>query len=216
MPRESSDARAALMMVYMSQRSSQFNPPNPSTATKKPKAAERSPHQKLLQGKDLATTTGLMKNLNKNKNVPHRRRSEPGLGQGLARTGRTIYGVGEVSRGFRREKRSHGGLSNGVTSCRGSRTSQGRWAREQVVLIERGKEMARREEEARRQTLAVREKEKQEQLEASWKRADHTWVQWGDKLKVAVGEMGWASDSELAHADRYFDMYINVEACGGH
>jgi hypothetical protein len=220
MPRESSDARAALMTVYMSQRSSLFNSPKPSTASKKPKAAERPPDRKLHE-KDLAMTTVLMKNIN--KSLPYRRRSDAELGQGLACTGRTIYGVGEASRGIRRQRRNSG-LPNGLTSSRGPRTSQGRWAREQLTLIERGKEMVRRDEEARRHMQAVREREKQEQLEASWKKANHAWVHLdkiGDNLKMVVGGMGWAGDSivgaeEVAHADRYFDMYINVEACGGH
>ena len=209
MPRESSDARAALMTVYMSQRSYLLNSSNPPTAAKL-KAAERPAHRKLHQN-DLAT----MKKL---KSTPHpnRRRSDAGLGGGLglslARTGRTIYGVGEASREIRRQWRS-GGLPNGVSSSRQRGTSEERWAREQVTLIERGKEMARRDEEVRRH---VREKEK-EQLKVSWKKAEHTWVQLdkiGDNLKMVVGGMGWGAE-EVAHADRYFDMYINAEACGG-
>jgi hypothetical protein len=211
MPRESSDARAALMTVYMSQRSSLFNnPPNPSTARKKLKAAERPPHRRSHE-EDLGTTTVLRKDLN--KSLTHRRRCDAGLGQGLARTGRTIYGGGEASRGIRTQRRE-GGLANGLTRSRESRTSQGRRA------VERGKEMAGRDEEARRHMVAVREKEK----EGSWKKADHTWVHLdkiGDNLKMMVGGVEWAGDSivgaeEVAHADRYFDMYINVEACGGH
>jgi hypothetical protein len=201
------------MTVYMSQRSSLFNNPrNPSRAGKKLKAAERPPHRKP-HGEDLGTATILRKDLN--KSLGHRRKCDAGLGQGLARTGRTIYGGGEASRGIRPQRRD-GGLTNGLTRSRESRTSQGRRAREELALVERRKEMARQNEEGRRHMVAVREREKLEQLEASWKKADHTWVQLdqiGDNLKMTVGGMG---AEEVAHADRYFDMYINVEACGGH
>src|SRR5271170_4395727 len=74
MPREPSDARAALMTVYMSQHSSFLNLSDTPKVGGKLKAAERlAPHRRVY-AKNSTTTKMLMKSL---KKPPHwRRRSD--------------------------------------------------------------------------------------------------------------------------------------------
>jgi hypothetical protein len=190
MPREPSDARAALMTVYMSQRSSFFTLSDTPKGGKKLNAAERpSPYR--IYAKKSSTSKMLVKSLK--KPLHRRRRSDAdecmhairtslgGPGLDLGRIGRTIYGVGESSRGNRRPalKRSQGCL-----------TAQ------QLAVIEVGMEIARREAESRHVVS-----------------------------KKGMGEMGTFTLTrgegivkedveDMAHADRYFEMYINAEACG--
>ena len=219
MPREPSDARAALMAVYLSQRPSFLSPSDmPTTSTKKLKPAERPPYRKK-HAKDLAMTTMLKKNL---KNLPHRRRrrdaeeclhpmrpSSSGLALALGPMGRTIYGVGEASGGVIRRQMRRNVNRPGMSTSPPSRTSQDGLRKAQLAVIKVGEEIAWREAEARRV---------QTQKEAR-KKGDGTCGQMketGDD-RILLGEVG-RIDSEgvgaedVAHADRYFDLYINAEA----
>jgi len=217
MPREPSDARAALMAVYLSQRPS-FSPPSdlPNKSTKKLKTAERPSYRKYA--KDLATTTMFTKNL---ENLPHRRRrdaeecphamrpSSSGLGLGLGPTGRTIYGVGEASGGVIRRQRRRNVNRPGMSTSPPSRTSQDGLRKAQLAVIKVGEEIAWREAEARRV---------QAQKEAR-KKGDYTCVQMKEtgEERILLGEVE-RTDSDgvraedVAHADKYFDLYINAEA----
>lgn len=190
MPREPSDARAALMTVYMSQRSSFFTLSDTPKGGKKVNAAERPPPYRI-HAKKSTTTKMLVKSL---KRPPHRRRSDAdecihavrtslsGPGLDLGRIGRTIYGVGESSRGNRR-------------NAPALKRSQGYLTAQQVAVIEMGMEIARLEAE-RRHVVA----------------------------KKGLGEMGTyrltrvegveEEVEDMGHAERYFEMYINAEACG--
>ncbi|KAI0004243.1 hypothetical protein BJV74DRAFT_436021 [Russula compacta] len=183
--------------------------------------AERPSYRKKY-AKDLKTTNVFTKNL---KNLPHRRRRDgdecmhtiransAGLGIGLGRTGRTIYGVGEASGVIRRQRRRNVGRP-GLTSAStpSPRTSQGGLTPTQLAVIKVGEEIARREAEMRR--MRVRE---------TRKKGDHTcghghMKQTGDDMSLGIvgrtgGELVGAE--EVAHADRYFDMYINAEAWAG-
>jgi hypothetical protein len=86
--------------------------------------------------------------------------------------------------------------------------------RAQVAAIKMGEEIAWRGTETRRV---------QAQKEAR-KKGDHTCgqiqvKQTGDNM-APLGEMEWRDGDgvraeDVAHADRYFDMYINAEAWGG-
>lgn len=217
MPRESSDARAALMAVYLSQRQRPYclSPSDMPSSTKKLKTAERPPSRKKY-AKDLAMTTMFAKNV---KNIPHRRRRDAeewphtiratssGLGIGLGRTGRTIYGVGEANGGVIRRQRRRNVNKTGTSSSSPEGTSQsgGGLRKAQVAVIKMGEEITRREAEARRV---------QAQKETR-KKGDYTCGHGDDMLPL--GEMEWTDGEgvraeDVAHADRYFDMYINAEA----
>jgi len=88
------------------------------------------------------------------------------------------------------------------------RTSQGSLRRAQLAVIRVGEEIARKELEARRV-----------QAQEARKRGDYTCDQMketGDD-RVVLGEMERADGDtvraeDVAHADRYFEMYINAEA----
>jgi hypothetical protein len=208
MPREPSDARAALMAVYLSQRPSFLSLSDMPSYTKKLKTAERPPYRKKY-AKDLAMTTVFTKNV---KNIPHRRRrdaeecphtiraSSSGLGIELGRTGRTIYGVGEANGGVIRRQRRRNVHKPGMPSPSPEGTSRGGGLRKaQVAVIKVGEDIARRESSPRRV---------QAQKEVG-KKGDHTCG--------AMREMEWTDGDgvraeDVAHADRYFDMYINAEA----
>lgn len=193
MPREPSDARAALMTVYMSQRSSFFTLSDTPKGGKKVNAAERPPPYRIYAKKS-TTTKMLLKSL---KKPPHRRRSDAdecihavktslsGPGLGLGRIGRTIYGVGESSRGNRRQRYN---CSNAPALKR----SQGYLTAQQVAVIEVGMEIARREAESRHVVA------KKGLVETGTLRVEG--------VEEEVEDMG--------HAERYFEMYINAEACG--
>jgi hypothetical protein len=184
------------------------------SSTKKLKTAERPPFRKKY-AKDLAMTTVFAKNV---KNIPHRRRrdaeecphtiraSTSGLGIGLGRTGRTIYGVGEANGGVIRRQRRRNVNKTGTPSSSPEGTSQGGGGlrKAQLAVIKMGEEIARREAEARRV-----------QAQETRKKGDHTCGH-GDEM-LPLGEMEWTDGEgvraeEVAHADRYFEMYINAEA----
>jgi hypothetical protein len=215
MPRESSDARAALMAVYLSQRQRPYclSPSDMPSSTKKLKPAERPPCRKKY-AKDLAMTTVFAKNV---KNIPHRRRrdaeewphtiraSSSGLGIGLGRTGRTIYGVGEASGGVIRRQRRRNINKTGTSSSSPEGTSQGGGGglrKAQVAVIKMGEEVTRREAEARRV---------QGQKETR-KKGDYTCGHGDDMLPLRETDGEGVRAEDVAHADRYFDMYINAEA----
>lgn len=190
MPREPSDARAALMAVYLSRRLSLVTPSNMPTAAKKLKSAERPSHR-MKHAKELART-------NKNhENIPHRwrrdvnerthtiRGSSAGLLAGLGCTGRTIYGVSEASGGVirRQRRRNMGKLGRPSSPPPRARTPA------QVAVIKIG------------------------EGEAKMKKGDDIcghMKQTGDDRLLgdhrSVGE---------EHADAFFEMYINAEAWGG-
>jgi hypothetical protein len=195
MPREPSDARAALMTVYMSQRSSFFTLPDTPKGGKKLNAAERpSPYR--IYAKKSSTTKMLVKSLK--KPLHRRRRSDAdecmhairtslgGPGLDLGRIGRTIYGVGESSRGNRRQR------SNGSPALK---RSQGCLTAQQLAVIEVGMEIARREAEGRH----VLSKKGMGEM---------------GTFTLTRGEGSVKEVEDMAHADRYFEMYINAEACG--
>jgi len=186
------------------------------TPTKKLKTAERPPHPRKY-AKDLAMTTMITKNL---KNVPHRRRrdaeecphtmraSSSGQGIGLGCTGRTIYGVDEANGGVTRRQRRRNINRPGMPSSPQPRTSQGSLRKAQLAVIRVGEEIARKESEARRV-----------QAQEARKKGDYTCGQMketGDS-RLVFGEME-RTDSDtvraedVAHADKYFEMYINAEA----
>ncbi|KAI0307895.1 hypothetical protein B0F90DRAFT_1678246 [Multifurca ochricompacta] len=224
MPHEPSDARAALMTVYMSQHPTFFTQFNTTMAAKKLKAAERLHRRRKFAAKDLATTKIIMKNL---KNLPYRRRNDAdecihairASNAGLGRIGRTIYGGVEPGRVNKRQRRNIG--LPGSPSTPSLRPSQGCLTPKQLAVIEVGMEVARREAETR-YTFAKREMAR---LGSAGKRAEHTCSQTdmglarlrlGMNEEIVVDGIGPASDEEVAHADKYFDMYINAEACGGY
>ena len=206
------------MAVYLSQRPSFLSPPDlPTTSTKRLKTAERPPRRKKY-AKDLATTTMFTKNLT---NLPHRRRmdaeerrhamrpSSSGLGLTFGPTGRTIYGVGDANGGVIRRQRRRNVNRPGMSTSPPSRTSQDGLRKAQLAVIKVGEEIAWREAEARRV---------QAQKEAR-KKGDYTCGQMketGDD-RILLGEVE-RTDSDgvraedVAHADRYFDLYINAEA----
>ena len=211
MPREPSDARAALMAVYLSQRLSFLTPSNMPTPAKKQKSAERPPHRMKL-AKEVARTNMFMKNL---ENVPHRRRrdvnerthtiwgSGAGLGAGLGCTGRTIYGVGEASgKGSRRQRRRNIGKLGKPSAPAPARTSKGNRPPAQLAVIKIGEEIAQREAERG--------------VQAQKKKGDHMsghMKQTGDDTLLGdVGQTGLVGED---YADAFFDMYINAEAWGG-
>jgi hypothetical protein len=215
MPREPSDARAALMAVYLSRRLSFLTPSNVPTPPKKLKSAERPSHR-MKHAKELARTKMFMKNL---ENVPHRRRRDvnecthkiraggAGLGAGLGCTGRTIYGVGEASGGgvTRRQRRRNVGKPGKPSSPPPARTSKGSWTPAQLAVIKIGEEIAQREAETRGMQ-AKKESRKQ---------GDHMcghMKQTGDD--TLLGDVGQTDVGE-DHADVFFDMYINAEAWAG-
>lgn len=203
MPREPSDARAALMTVYMSQHSSFLNLSDTPKAGGKLKAAERPASHRRVYAKNL-TTTKMLKSLK--KPVHWRRRSDADEcmhairtnmgGPGLGRIGRTIYGAGESSRANRRQRCNGSGLPNSPAAKR----SQGSLTAQQLAVIEVGKEIARREAECRH-VLARKGMGEMGRLREG---------------TSGTGPVCVKEDMEdMAHADRYFDMYINAEACGG-
>jgi hypothetical protein len=153
------------------------------------------------------------------KNVPHRRRrdaeeclhamrpSSSGLRLALRPTGRTIYGVGEASGGMIRRQMRRNVNRPGISTSPPSRTSQDGLRKAQLAVIKVREEIAWREAEARRvQTQEAR------------KKGDGTCGQMetGDD-RILLGEVG-RTDGEgvgaedVAHADKYFDLYINAEA----
>lgn len=191
------------MTVYMSQHSSFFTLSDTPKGGKKLNAAERPPPYRIYAKKS-TTTKMLVKSL---KKPPHRRRrseaeeymhairtSLGGPGLGLGRIGRTIYGVGESSRGNRRQRCNGSNGLPGFANTPALKRSQGCLTAQQLAVIEVGMEIARREAESRH-VLA----------------------------KKGMGDMGTFTLTEgivkedvedRAHADRYFEMYINAEACG--
>jgi len=203
MPREPSDARAALMRVYMSQRSTFLTLSDPPKGGKKLMAAERWPPRGRIYTKKSATTKKMVKSL---KTPPHRRRrsdadecmhgtSTSGPGLGLGHIGRTIYGVGE-------QRRQRTGLPN----CPGLKGSHGRLTAQQVAVIEVGMELARVEAE-RREVVGKKGM------------GDMRGFRKGDDRELVGGNGSGTGRvcvkmEDMAHADRYFDMYINAEACG--
>ncbi|KAI0304799.1 hypothetical protein BC826DRAFT_15530 [Russula brevipes] len=219
MPREPSDARAALMAVYLSQRLSFLNPSNVSTVTNKVEPAERPLHRRKY-AKDLTTTNMFTKN--RNKSLPHRRRSDAdehmtraggaGLGIGLGCTGRTIYGVGVASGVSRKQKRRSDGRPGFPASLPSRKTSQEGLTPAQFAVIKMGEEIARQEGEIRR-VQGKRDARKKENHHVM----GHM-KQTGDDMSLGgVGPAGGETvgTDEMAHADRYFDMYINAEAWVG-
>jgi hypothetical protein len=206
MPREPSDARAALMMVYMSQRSSFLTLSHTPKSANKVKAAERPPPYRRINAKNSTTTKTLVKSL---KKPPHRRRrsdtdecirairtSLGGPGLGLGHIGRTIYGVGESSRGNRRQRCNL--PMPGLPNSPGLKRSQGGLTAQQLAVIEVGREIARRE--AERWHVPSRK--------GMGEMASMTLTK-GDGREVCVKD----DTEDMAHAERYFDMYINAEAC---
>jgi hypothetical protein len=194
MPREPSDARAALMAVYLSRRLPLVTPSNIPAAAKKLKSAERPTHR-MKHAKELARAKKATKNV---ENIPHRRRrdvnerthairaSGAGLVTSLGCTGRTIYGVGEANGGvIRRQRRRNMGKLAGEPSSLPppARTP---------ALIQIGEgEMRERE---------VRTSRKGDMCDGHMKQTGD------DRLLGDVGE---------EHADAFFEMYINAEAWGG-
>ncbi|KAF8481270.1 hypothetical protein DFH94DRAFT_739102 [Russula ochroleuca] len=214
MPREPSDARAALMAVYLSRRLSFLTPSNMPTPAKKQKSAERPPHRMKL-AKELARTNMFMKNL---ENVPHRRRrhvnecthtirgSGAGLGAGLGCTGRTIYGVGEASgKVSRRQRRRNIGKPGKPSSPPPTRTSKGSRPPAQLAVIKIGEEIAQREAERGMQAQKETRK-KGDHMSGHMKQTG------GDTL---LGETGGGGLVGEDYADAFFDMYINAEAWAG-
>ena len=212
MPHEPSDARAALMTVYMNQRSSFLTLSDTPKGGKKLKSAERPPPYRLY-AKNSTTTKMLVKGLKKS---PHRRRrsdadeckhairtslGRPGLG--LGRIGRTIYGVGESGRANRRQRCN--GSSSGLAVFPNSpalKRSQGCLTAQQRAVIEVGMEIARREAESRH---VLTKKGMGEMGSFTSTRGDG---------REGISGTGPVCVEDMAHADRYFDMYINAEACG--
>jgi hypothetical protein len=209
MPREPSDARAALMTVYMSQRSS-FLTLSDTPKGGKLKAAERPPSYRIY-AKNSTTTKMLVKSAKKS---PHRRRrsdaeecmhgirtnlGRPGLG--LGRIGRTIYGVGESNRANRRQRCNGSSGLPGFPNSPALKRSQGGLTAQQLAVIEVGMEIARREAESRH-VLAKKGMGEIGTLAST--RGD------GREGPVCVKE----EMEDMAHADKYFDMYINAERCG--
>ena len=195
------------MTVYMSQRSSLLTLSPKST--KKVKAAERPPPYRRICAKNSTTTKMLVKSL---KKPPHRRRRSDadecmhairtnlgGPGLGLGRIGRTIYGVGESSRANRRQK-----CNPPMANSPGPKRSQGGLTAQQLAVIEVGREIARREAESWH-VLAKKGMGEIPSLSLT-----------GREGTSGTGPVCVKEDTEdMAHADRYFDMYINAEACGG-
>ena len=217
MPREPSDARAALMAVYLSRRLSFLTPSNLPTAGKKLKSAERPPHR-TKHAKELARTNMFMKNL---ENVPHRRRRDAnecthtiragsaGLGSGLGCTGRTIYGVGEASgKPIRRQRRRNIGKLGKPSSPLPTRTSKGSRPSAQLAVIKIGEENAQREAERRDMQAKAETRKRGEHMSGHMKPT-------GDD--TLLGDVGQTGDGLVGedYADVFFDMYINAEAWGG-
>ena len=193
MPREPSDARAALMAVYLSRRLSLVTPSNMPAAAKKLKSAERPSHR-MKHAKELARTHKVTKNV---ENIPHRRRrdvnerthtiraSGAGLVTGLGCTGRTIYGVGEASGGvIRRQRRRNMGKPGEPISL---------LPPARIPAIKKIGEGEMRE---------VQTRKKEDDMCSS----GHMKQTGDDRLLGDVGE---------EHADAFFEMYINAEAWGG-
>jgi hypothetical protein len=193
MPREPSDARAALMAVYLSRRLSLVTPSNMPAAARKLKPAERPSHR-MKHAKELARTNKVTKNA---ENIPHRRRrdvnerthtmiraSGAGLVTGLGCTGRTIYGVGEASSGgIRKQRRRNMGKP-------GRPSSPPPPARMPTQLA----------------VIKIGEGEMRGVVQA--KKGEGHMKQTGDDTSL-LGDVG------EEHADAFFDMYINAEAWGG-
>ncbi|KAI0283361.1 hypothetical protein BGY98DRAFT_951988 [Russula aff. rugulosa BPL654] len=193
MPREPSDARAALMAVYLSRRLSLVTPSNIPAGAKKLKSAERPSHHRMKHAKELARTKKMTKNV---ENIPHRRRrdvnerthtiraSGAGLVTSLGCTGRTIYGVGEASGGVIRRQRRR---NMGKPGERGTLPPPARTP----ALIKIG-EGEMREVQTRKKGGDMYD--------------GHMKQTGDDRLLGDVGE---------EHADAFFEMYINAEAWGG-
>ena len=200
------------MTVYMSQHSSFFTLSHTPKSAKKVKTAERPPPYGRVYAKNSTTSKMLVKSL---KKPPQRRRrsdadecmhairtSLGGPGLGLGRIGRTIYGVGESSRANRRQRNPP---MPGLPDSPALKRSQGGLTAQQLAVIEVGKEIARREAES----WHVLARKGMGEIISSTK---------GDSRdgKSGTGPVCVKDDREdMAHADRYFDMYINAEACGG-
>jgi len=195
------------MTVYMSQRSFLTLSDTPKGGNKL-NAAERPPSYRIYAKKS-TTTKMLVKSLK--KPAHRRRRSEAdecmhailgGPSVGLGHIGRTIYGAGESSRANRRQRRnSSSGLAvfpNSPAPKRSHLTAQ------QLAVIEVGMEIARREAESRH---GLAKKGVGEMGSLSLGREGITGTE-----PVCVKE----DTEDMAHADLYFDMYINAEACGGY
>ena len=202
------------MTVYMSQRSPFLTLPHTPKSSKKVKAAERPPPYRRINAKNSTTTKTLVKSLKKS---PHRRRrgdadacihairtSLGGPGLGLGRIGRTIYGEGESSRANRRKRWNLAipGLPNSPALKR----SQGGLTAQQLAVIEVGREIARREAES---WHVLSRKGMGEIPSLTLTKGD------GREGISGTGPVCVKEDTEdMAHADKYFDMYINAEACG--
>ena len=215
MPHEPSDARAALMTVYMNQRSPFLTQSDTPKGGRKLKSAERPPPYRIY-AKNSTTTKMLVKSL---KKPPHRRRrsdadecmrairtSLGGPGLGLGRIGRTIYGVGESGRANRRQRCNGSIGQHGFPNSPALKRSQGGLTAQQRAVIEVGMEIARREVESRH---GLTKKGMGEMGSITSTRGD------GKEGISGTGPVCVKEEVEdMAHADRYFDMYINAEACG--
>ena len=191
MPREPSDARAALMAVYLSRRLSLVTPSNMPPAAKKLKSAERPSHR-MKHAKELARTKKATKNI---ENIPHRRRRDvnerthtirangAGLVTGLGCTGRTIYGVGEANGGVIRRQRRR---NMGKPGEPGSLPPPARTP----ALIKIG----------------------EGEVQATRRKGDDMC---GGHMKQTGDDNRLLGDVREEHADAFFEMYINAEAWGG-
>ena len=191
MPREPSDARAALMAVYLSRRLSLVTPSNLPAAAKKLKSAERPSHR-MKHAKELARTNKVTKNI---ENIPHRRRRDVNErthtmiranGAGLGCTGRTIYGVGEASSGLIRKqrRRNMGKPGRPCSPPPAARTPT------QLAVIKIGEG---------------------EMRGVQAKKGDDT----SGHMKQTGDDTSLLGDVGEEHADAFFDMYINAEAWAG-
>jgi len=208
------------MAVYLSQR--RPSSPSPSTSnipmtTKKQKAAERPRRRKHYPyPKELATTNMYMCVCKKNL-YRRRRDADESMHPTRANGAEQEAGLGEGGGGVirRQRRRNVGGRPKpGLpASSQQPRTSHGGLTPTEVAAINFGEEeMAWRVAEMRRA--------KETQAKEARKKGDHTcnlMKQSGDDTLLV--DMARADGGEfaeqVAHADRYFDMYINAEAWVG-
>ncbi|KAI0274763.1 hypothetical protein BC834DRAFT_839825 [Gloeopeniophorella convolvens] len=239
MPRESSDARAALMAVYMSQRSSLPSPPEtPPRGLKGTKAAERPLPR--THGKDVSTRSTL-KNL---KDLPLdgsaeacSSRMERSKHADLERVGRTIYGTESTRPASERRRRrrrrtvehhvsdaSSYSPSSPLPSPPRTPESAGAGASASAVRAEehRRTEKCYAEQPNELMRREVQKGVMQELIEAAEERARvEAWVTRSlrgvdDKILLGNVVVVEGPREDVTHADQYFDMYINAEECGGY